>query len=139
MAIVQALCTSFKSELLTGGHNFSADTFYIALYTSASPIGPTTTVYVTANEIVGTGYTAGGIALTGVAVVVSGTTAYVTFNNATWQASTILARGALIYNFTKSNKAVAALDFGADKQSNNSPFVVQMPTNTVSTALIRIV
>ena len=139
MAIVQTLCTSFKSEILKAVHNFDVDTFYIALYTSASSIGAATTVYTTADEIVGTGYAAGGIALTGVAVVVSGTTAYVTFNNATWLASTILARGALIYNFTKSNKAIAALDFGADKQSNNSPFVVQMPTNAVSTALIRIV
>ena len=137
MAIVQTLCTSFKTGLFRAEHNFDTDTFYIALYTSAASLGETTIVYTASSEVVGTGYTAGGIAITGVSVAVSGTTPYITFNNATWVTSTILARGALIYNISKTNKAVAVLSFGADKQSSGTSFVVQMPANTVSTALIR--
>lgn len=139
MAIQQTLCSSFKYQLWLAQHDFSTDVFKIALYTSASSIGPDTTVYTTSNEVTGTGYVAGGNTMTGVTVVLSGTTSYVDFDNSTWAASSITARGALIYNSSKSNKAVAVLDFGADKTSSGTPFVVQMPTNTATTALLRIV
>ena len=136
MAINQTQCTSFKLEILQAVHNFSTDTFKIALYTSAATLGASTTVYTSTGEAVGTGYVAGGIALTGVSVLSSGTTAYVDFADASWTAS-ITARGALIYNSSKSNKAVAVLDFGADKTSTNT-FNVQMPPNTATDAIIRI-
>jgi len=141
MAITQALCTSFKVELLTGTHNFTAttgDSFKIALYTSSATLGATTTAYSSTNEVSGTGYTAGGAALTEVTPTSSGTTAYVDFGDATWSSATITARGALIYNSTDSNKAVAVLDFGADKVSTNGDFTVQFPTADSSTAIIRI-
>jgi len=136
MAINQTQCTSFKLEILEAVHDFTTDTFKIALYTSAATLGASTTVYTSTGEAVGTGYVAGGIALTGVSVLSSGTTAYVDFADASWTAS-ITARGALIYNSSKSNKAVAVLDFGADKTSTNT-FNVQMPPNTASDAIIRI-
>jgi len=141
MAITQTLCTSFKVELLTGTHNFTAttgDSFKIALYTSSATLGATTTAYSSTNEVSGTGYTAGGAALTEVTPTSSGTTAYVDFGDATWSSATITARGALIYNSTDSNKAVAVLDFGADKTSTNGDFTVQFPTADSSTAIIRI-
>ncbi len=136
MAIVQTQCTSFKEQLLKAVHDFSTDTFKIALYTSAASLGASTTVYATTNEVVAAGYTAGGNTLTGVAVTASGTTAYVDFADTTWTTSTT-ARGALIYNSSKANKAVAVLDFGADKTSTNT-FTVQMPPNSATDALIRI-
>ena len=141
MAITQTLCTSFKVELLTGTHNFTAttgDSFKIALYTSSATLGATTTAYSSTNEVSGTGYTAGGAALTEVTPTSSGTTAYVDFGDATWSSATITARGALIYNSTDSNKAVAVLDFGADKVSTNGDFTVQFPTADSSSAIIRI-
>lgn len=136
MAIVQTQCTSFKLQLLQAVHDFTTDTFKIALYTSAASLGASTTVYAATNEVVATGYTAGGNTLTGVSALSSGTTAYVDFADTTWTTSTT-ARGALIYNSTKANKAVAVLDFGADKTSTNT-FTVQMPPNSATDALIRI-
>jgi len=136
MAIVQTQCTSFKEQLLKAVHDFSTDTFKLALYTSAASLGASTTVYTTTGEVVAAGYTAGGNALTGVSVTTSGTTAYVDFADTTWTTSTT-ARGALIYNSSKANKAVAVLDFGADKTSTNT-FTVQMPPNSATDALIRI-
>ena len=136
MAIVQTQCTSFKLQLLQAVHDFTTDTFKIALYTSAASLGASTTVYAATNEVVAAGYTAGGNTLTGVSVLSSGTTAYVDFADTTWTTSTT-ARGALIYNSTKANKAVAVLDFGADKTSTNT-FTVQMPPNSASDAIIRI-
>ncbi len=141
MAITQTLCTSFKVELLTGTHNFTAttgDSFKIALYTSSAVLDATTTAYSATNEVSGTGYTAGGAALTEITPTSSGTTAYVDFGDATWSSATITARGALIYNATDSNKAVAVLDFGADKTSTNGDFTVQFPTADSSSAIIRI-
>jgi hypothetical protein len=136
MAINQTQCTSFKLQLLQAVHDFTTDTFKIALYTSAASLGASTTVYTTTGEVVAAGYTAGGNTLTGVSVASSGTTAYVDFADATWTTSTT-ARGALIYNSSKADKAVAVLDFGADKTSTNT-FTVQMPPNTASDAIIRI-
>lgn len=137
------MCTSFKVELLKGVHNFSAsggDTFKIALYTNAATLDASTTAYSATNEVSGTGYTAGGLALTNIDPTSSGTTAYLDFNDATWTSSTITARGALIYNSSAvGNPAVAVLDFGADKSSSASNFTVVMPTADAATAVVRIV
>jgi len=141
MSIVQAVCTSFKKELFTGTHNFTADTgdtFKMALYTSDASLGASTTAYTTTEEVVGTGYTAGGTTLTNITPSSSGTTAYIDFDNATWPASTITARGALIYNSSQSNKAVAVIDFGTDKASSSSTFTVSFPVADSSTAIIKI-
>ena len=135
--IAQTLCTSFKQQLLLAVHDFSTDTFKIALYTASANLGADTTVYTSTGEITGTGYVAGGIALTGATVNTSGTTAYVDFANATWNPAAFTCRGALIYNASKSNKAVAVLDFGADKIASTQ-FVVTMPANTSTSALIRL-
>lgn len=136
MAITQTLCSSFKKEVLEGVHDLVTDTIKLALYTSASNIGADTVVYVTTDEVVGTGYSAGGVTLTGATVQLSGGTAYVDFADAVWPSASFTARGALIYNASKGNKAVAVLDFGADKTATTS-FTVQMPSNTASSALIR--
>jgi hypothetical protein len=147
MAITQAMCTSFKVDLLNGIHAFgttvaragtTADTMYMALYTSSATLDDTTTAYTATNEVSGTGYSAGGQALTTVAPTSSGTTAYLDFNDETWTSSTITARGALIYNSTQSNKSVAVLDFGADKTSTAGDFTVVFPTADASNAIIRI-
>lgn len=148
MAIAQTATTSFKVELLQGVHNFgptSADTFYIALYTSAAGIGPTTTVYTSAGEVAnGNGYTTGGKALTIDVSPTSGNnsssvpTAYISFTNASWTSATFTARGALIYNYTKGNKSVAVLDFGADKTVANDTFVINFPTPDANSAIVRI-
>lgn len=141
MAISQAMCTSFKVELLQGVHNFTnttGDTFKIALYTSAATLGATTTVYTTSDEVVGTGYTAGGNTLTNVTPTSSGTTAFTDFADTTWSTATITARGALIYNSTEANKAVAVLDFGSDKTSTAGNFTIVFPTADASNAIIRI-
>lgn len=142
MAITQALPTSFKVELLTGTHNFTAstgDTFKIALYTSSATLDASTTVYTTSNEVAtGGNYTAGGNTLTNVTPTASGTTAITDFNDTTWSSATITARGALIYNSSKSDKAVAVLDFGSDKTSTNGDFTIIFPTPDASNAIIRI-
>lgn len=147
MAISQAMCTSFKVELLNGIHAFGTtvtrgattpDTFKIALFTSSATLGATTTAYSTSNEVSGTGYTAGGNTLTTVAPTSSGTTAFLDFNDTTWSSATITANGALIYNSTQSNKAVAALAFGGDKTSTAGDFTIIFPTADASNAIIRI-
>lgn len=141
MAITQAMCTSFKVELLQGVHNFTAstgDTFKIALYTSSASLDATTTAYTTSNEVVGTGYTAGGNTLTNVTPTSSGTTAFTDFADTTWSTATITARGALIYNSTDSNKSVCVLDFGSDKTSTAGNFTIVFPTADASNAIIRI-
>ena len=137
MAISQTLCSSFKLELLEAVHNFTTDTFKIALYTASASLGASTTVYTSSGEVVATGYTAGGQNLTGVMVNLTGTTAWVDFNDVTWTSPSLTARGALIYNASKGNKAVAVLDFGSDKTTTTT-FTVQMPTPDASSALIRI-
>jgi hypothetical protein len=141
MAISQAMCTSFKVELLTATHNFTAstgDVFKIALYTSSASLDATTTVYTTSNEVVGTGYTAGGNTLTNVTPTASGTTALTDFADTTWSTATITARGAMIYNSSKSNKAVCILDFGSDKTSTAGNFTIVFPVADASNAIIRI-
>ena len=135
MSIAQTTCTSFKAELYQAVHDLLTDTIKIALYTGNATLGADTTVYTVTGETSGAGYTAGGIQLTGVTVNTSGTTAYVDFANASWTGS-LTARGALIYNASKSNKAIAVLDFGADKTSTTT-FLVQMPANDSTNALLR--
>lgn len=134
MSILQTQTTSFKAELYQGVHNLLTDTLKIALFTANAALNEATTVYSTANEVVGTGYVAGGIVLTGVTINSSGFTAYVNFDNAVFGAA-VTARCALIYNSSVGNKAIAVLDFGSDKTSTN--FTVTMPANTATTALIR--
>jgi hypothetical protein len=138
MAITQAMCSSFKQQILLGEHDMDTDVLKIALYTSLATLSAATTVYSTSDEVVGTGYTAGGNTLAGATVSLSGTTAFVDFSDTSWTTATITARGALIYNSSKSNKAVAVLDFGSDKTSTAGTFTVQFPANTASDAVVRI-
>lgn len=141
MAITQAMCTSFKVELMTATHNFTnttGNTFKIALYTSSATLDASTTAYTTSNEVTGTGYTAGGNTLTNVTPTSSGTTAFTDFADTTWSSSTITARGALIYNSSASNKSVCVLDFGSDKSSSSGDFTIVFPTADASNAIIRI-
>jgi len=145
MAISQALCTSFKVELMTGTHNFTTgtgDTFKLALYTSAATISAATTAYTTSGEVSsapGTNYTAGGNALTNVTPVASGTTALTDFADLTFSGITTTARGCLIYNSTAAgNPAVCALDFGSDKSATAGDFKIVFPAATATTAIIRI-
>jgi len=139
MALTQSMCTAFKVDLLAGVQDFDTDVFKVALYTSAATLDATTTTYTTTNEVVGTNYVAGGNTLTvSVTPTSSGTTAFISFANTTWVAATITARGALIYNSSKSNKAVAVLDFGSDKTSTDGDFTVSWPTADASNAIIRI-
>ena len=139
MAITQSMVTSFKVELFGGIQDLDTDTIKIALFTSAATLDAATTAYSTTNEVVGTGYVAGGNTLAGATISSSGTTAFVDFSDTTWTSATITARGALIYNSSKANRAIAVLDFGADKTSTAGDFTVQMPVADASNALIRIV
>ena len=136
------MCTSFKQELLTGSHNFtnsSGDTFKLALYTNSASFNAATTAYTATNEVANSGsYAAGGGALTNVTPTTSGTTAFTDFADLTFTSATITARGALIYNSSASNKAVAALDFGGNKTSTSGTFTIQFPTANASNAIIRI-
>lgn len=140
MAITQATCTSAKVELLKGLHDFSVsggDVFKLALYTSAATLSAATTAYSATNEVAGTAYVAGGATLTNIEPVSSGTTAWVDFADAVWSASTITARGGLIYNSTNGNRAVAVLDFGVDKTTSGSDFTVSFPTPDANNAILR--
>ena len=142
MAISQAMCTSFKVELLEGIHDFGSggDTFKIALYTSSATLGASTTAYTTSDEVPSTGgYTAGGNTLTvSVTPTSTGTTAFLDFADTTWSAATITANGALIYNSSKADRAVAVLAFGSDKTSTAGDFTIIFPTADASNAIIRI-
>lgn len=142
MAITQAMCTSFKTQLLEGEHNFKnsgGDTFKLAMYTSSATLGASTTAYTTSNEVSASGsYSAGGGDLTRVDPTSSGTTAFTDFADISFTTATITARGALIYNSTATNAAVAVLDFGADKTSTAGTFTIQFPTADASNAIIRI-
>jgi hypothetical protein len=150
MAITQAMATSFKVEILDGIHNFgvgvvrastAADVFKLALYTSSATLSAATTAYTTSDEVSssGTNYTAGGLTLTISQVPTSsGTTAFLDFDDLTFPSATITANGALIYNATQSNKAVAVLAFGGDKTSTAGNFTIQFPAAAASTAILRI-
>ena len=142
MAITQVLTDTFKQDCLDGGHNLgsSGNTLKIALYTSSASLGATTTAYATTNEVSGTGYTAGGVTLSSQAVAYdsSNNVAYFDAADPSWSSATITARGALIYNNSKSNASIAVLDFGSDFSSSNGTFQVQFPSAAHNTALIRI-
>ena len=135
MSIVQTQTTSFKKELYQAIHDLSTDTIKIALYTGNADLNEDTTVYSATNEVVASGYTAGGEIMTGVAISSSGYVAYANWNNVSWTAA-LTARCALIYNASKGNKSIAVLDFGSDKTSTTT-FTITMPANTSTTALIR--
>lgn len=146
MAITQAMCTSFKQELLQAQHDFTTSTghsFKLALYTSSATLGATTTDYSVTNEASGTGYSAGGGALTNVTPTTSGTTAFTDFDDLTFSTATITANGALIYNTTTgggsgTTDSVVVLAFGGDKTSTAGDFTIQFPTADASNAIIRI-
>jgi hypothetical protein len=141
MAIDTALCTSFKKELLEAVHNFllsGGDAFKLALKVSAATLGAATTAYAVTNEASGTGYTAGGAALTRVDPTSSGTTAFTDFADLVFSTATITARGCLIYNSTDSDKAVSSHDFGSDKTATAGDFTVQFPAADASNAIIRL-
>lgn len=139
MSLTQGQTNSFKAELYQGVHDLLTDVLKIALYTDSATLDQSTTVYSATNEVVASGYTAGGEILTGVTIQTSSTpstnSTYVNFSNASWT-SALTARGALIYNSSKGDKSIAVIDFGANKTSN-ATFVVTMPSNTASSALIR--
>ena len=142
MAITQAMCTSFKKELMEAVHNFKnsgGSTFKLALYTSSATLDATTTAYTTSNEISGSGYSARGGTLTRVDPSTSGTTALTDFADLTFSSATITARGALIFNEDASNDAsVCVLDFGSDKSSSSGDFTVVFPAADATNAIIRI-
>ena len=149
MAIAQAMCTSFKQELMLGTHNFATNgnAFKLALYaeggggksSTTATLGAATTAYTTTGEVANSGgYTAGGGALTKVAPSTSGTTAFTDFADISFTTATITAMGALIYNDTNSDKAVCVLDFSSNKSSTSGTFTVQFPTADASNAIIRI-
>jgi hypothetical protein len=150
MAIAQAMCTSFKKELLEGVHNFKnsgGGTFKLALYAEGSggkssttaTLGATTTAFTTTGEVASSGtYTTGGGSLTRVDPTTSGTTGFTDFADLSFTTATITAMGALIYNSSASNKAVAVLDFTSNKTSTSGTFTIQFPTANASNAIIRI-
>jgi hypothetical protein len=136
----QVICNSFKVEVFRAIHNFTTgtgDTFKIALYTSASTIGASTTVYSTTNEAVGTGYTAGGANLTVVTPTLIGNTMVIDFADVTISTVTLTYRRALIYNSTKANRAVAVFDFGSDRVISGGNLIIQMPIPDASSAILR--
>lgn len=134
--IYQTQTLSFKAELLQAVHNLLTDTIKLALYYSTADLSENTTVYSATNEVVGTGYSAGGKVLTGATINTSNNVVYVDFNDAVWAPASFTAAGGLIYNASKSNKSIAVLSFGADKTATNT-FTVQMPTNSYDSALLR--
>ena len=139
MAITQAVCNSFKQELLQGLHDLDGHTLKLALYTSSATLGPTTTAFSTTNESSGTNYTSGGATISNVAVSLSGTVAFVDFDDVSFSSATISdAAGALIYNSSASNRAIAVLDFGGTKSVSGSTLTVSLPSASATTALIRI-
>ena len=140
MAITQAIPNSFRGELLTGTHNFTATTgnvFKLALYTSASVMSSATTSFSTTAEVANTGqYVTGGGVLTNVSPVVSSGVAFIDFADISFTGVTLTAAGALIYNTSSSNKAVAVLSFGGDKTATAGTFTIQFPAATVTTAIL---
>ena len=142
MAITQTLTDTFLQDCLDGGHNLGngGDTLKIALYTSSASLGAPTSAYTTSNEVSGTGYTAGGATLSSQAVAFdsSNNVAYFDAADPAFTTATITARGALIYNNSKSNASIAVLDFGSDFTSTAGTFTIQLPSAAHNTAIIRI-
>ena len=144
MAISSAICNSFKQEILVATHDFTSstgDTFKLALYTSSATLGASTTAYAATNEITndaGSAYSAGGQDLTSTTPVLDSSTAVCDFNDISWTSASFTANGCLIYNSSKSNKAVCAIAFGADKTVTTGTFTIQFPTADASNAIVRI-
>ena len=149
MAITQAMCTSFKMEILKGTHNFTnaANSFKLALYaisaggksSTTATLGAPTTAFTTTGEVASSGtYVTGGLALTNVTPTTSGTTAFADFADTSWTSATFTTRGAIIYNTNDSNSAVMIIDFGADFSVSGGTFTVEFPTAGASTAILRI-
>ena len=138
MAIVQALANTFKEDLMDTTANLEANTLKVALFDNTATLSSATTAYAIANEVTGTNYTAGGEAMTGVAVTLDGSTAILDADNVTWANAPISAQAAVIYNTNFSNAAIAVLDFLSVKTSTNGTFEIQFPNANASTALIRI-
>ena len=138
MAIVQALANTFKEDLMDTTANLEANTLKVALFDNTATLSSATTAYATANEVSGSGYTAGGEAMTGMAVTLDGSTAIFDADNVSWANATISAQAAEIYNNSFSKAAIAVLDFGSVKTSTNGTFEIQFPNANASTALIRL-
>lgn len=137
MSIQQCMTTSYRLNAMNGVQNLSTDTLKIALYTDSASLGLNTTVYSTTNEVSGAGYTAGGQTLTNVVVQASPEgVVYLSCDNVTWSSASFTARGALLYNSTKSNKSIAVLDFGSNKTCNNEFFTIEMSTTPANMALV---
>lgn len=142
--ITQAICNSFKQELLGGVHDFDTDTFKMALFAATASVsgthGAASTNYsdMGADEVTGTGYTAGGVTLTGATIVADGVTSYVDFADFTIEDVTLTTRGAMIYNASKANRAVAIWDFGTDKVLTAGNLSIQFPSPDASNALLRL-
>lgn len=140
MTITTAMCTSFKKESWEASHNFAVggNNFRMALFDPTATMDATTTVYSTANEATGTGYTAGGKPLTNVGVATSGTTAYVDFDDVVWTGSTFSARGAQIFNNSSGNKSVSVHDFGTTVSVVSGNLTVSFPTANATAAILRL-
>ena len=139
MAITQAMCTQFKRDVMLGLHDLDTDTIKIALYTSSATLNATTTAYTTSNEVAnGNGYTTGGVTLASASVITNSTSGCFDSNNPEWTSATFTARGALIYNDTESDLAIAVLDFGGDFSVAGGTFRIVFPAQTASTAIVRI-
>jgi|TARA_Y100000310_G_scaffold321742_1_gene379811 hypothetical protein len=138
MANTQAVCTSFKSELLNKEHDLNTDTFKIALYTSSATVNATTTAYSATNEVSGTGYTGGGATLSGGAIATTGTVAYIDFTDVSWTTASFTANAALIYNSSASNKAVMVITFGGDQTVVTGTFTIVFPAADSSNAILRL-
>lgn len=138
MAITSAICSSFRLELGQGTHDLDSDTLKIALYTNSATLGASTTAYTASGEVTGTGYTAGGKTLLGVTWTLNGTTAILDCTDPVWDDATITARGLMIYNASKANRAILVVDFGLDISSTNGDFTVEMPAAAAATAILRI-
>lgn len=136
--MASAVCNSFKTEVLGGTHDLDTDTIKLALYTSSASLSASTTVYSTTNEVVGAGYTVGGNSLAGAVISLDGSTAIVDFADTSWTSATITARYGLIYNSSKTDKAIAVLDFVTDQTSTNGTFTVVFPSAVAATAIIRL-
>lgn len=138
MAILQGMCSSFKQESWLGIHDLDTDTLKMALYTASADLSQATTAYSvsTPGQVSGTGYLPGGIPITGAQVLLSGTTAYLTFDTPVWFNASFTCRGGLIYNASEANRAIAVVDFGSDKTASGT-FTIPMPAATATTALLR--
>ena len=150
MAISSAICDTFKEELMKGGHKFNTsggtpagNAFKIPLYDNSATMGSTTTVYSASDEVSGSGYSAGGNALTNTGVAKSTSTTYTDFSDTSWTSASFTANGCLIYNTTAvsgftTNRAVCVIAFGGDKTVSSGTFTIQFPTNDSSSAIIRL-